>query len=393
VKNVLRDTGGEKQRATFLELFFDLVFVFAVAQLSHLLLADLSLAGAAKTGFLLLVVWWAWIYTTWMANWFDPGAVAVRLVLLGGMLASLLMAIAIPEAFGDRALLFAAGYVALQVVRNAFIVAATDSANPWHRPFQRMWAWSSWVGAIWILGALLPEGAPRVTVWSLALVLDYAGPLAGHWTPRLGRTTVTDWQIEHSHFAERFQLFVIIVLGESIVIAGATAADLEMTFTRVLAIVIAFLVTAAVWWLYFDEVAEHSEDDLRAAADEGGRLGRDAFTYLHIPIVAGALVVAVANELVIAHPDGRLHGAELVVLAAGPVLYLVGHVAFRFRMVGTVSVKRLVAAGLITGAAALGSTLPALAAWAIVLLTLIALAAVETRGRMHTVGQRLSPPG
>jgi low temperature requirement protein LtrA len=379
IRHARRD---EEQRATFLELFFDLVFVFAVTQLSHLLLEDISVAGAAKTAFLLLVVWWAWIYTAWMTNWFDPDEVAVRIVLLAGMLASMLMAIAIPEAFGDRALLFAVGYVGLQFVRNTFIVLAIDVREPLRQPFQRLWAWNTWVGALWIVGAFLPEHA-RVAVWVIALALDYGGPLAGYWTPGLGRTPMTDWEIEHSHFAERFQLFVIIALGESIVLTGATASDLELTLARALAMVVAFLVTAALWWLYFDEVARRSLEDFAAADDRRGLLGRDAYTYLHIPIVAGIIVNAVGDELMIAHPTERLPADELVVLAAGPIVYLLGHVAFRLRMVGTLAVKRLVAAALIAAAAVAGAVLPAVAVAAVMLAILAALAASETVGRLR----------
>src|SRR4051794_32598528 len=174
----MRAPADTEQRATFLELFFDLVFVFAVTQLSHRLLRHLTVAGAAQTLLLLLVVWWAWIYTTWMTNWFDPDSVPVRVTLLAGMLASLVIGIAIPQAFGSRALPFAAGYVSLQVVRNLFIVAATKPESPLHVGFRRMLAWSAWTGVIWIAGAL-EHGEARVIVWIVALVADYAGPFAG----------------------------------------------------------------------------------------------------------------------------------------------------------------------------------------------------------------------
>ncbi len=186
----------EEQRSTFLELFFDLVFVFAVTQLSHALLNHLTVRGAAQTLFLLLVVWWAWIYTTWMTNWFDPDSVPVRAVLLVGMLASLVMAIAVPGAFDDHALAFAGGYVALQLVRNAYIVAATRPESALQVAFRRIFAWSAWTSVIWIAGALLDREA-RTLVWVVALVADYAGPFAGHWTPGLGRTAATDWPRAH----------------------------------------------------------------------------------------------------------------------------------------------------------------------------------------------------
>jgi low temperature requirement protein LtrA len=364
----------EEQRASFIELFFDLVFVFAVTQLSARLLADLTVSGAAKTGFLLLVVWWAWSYTTWTTNWFDPDTGPVRAVLLGVMLASMRGAIAIPEAFGDRAMLFVGAYVGVQFARNSFVALAVERDDPLRLPLIRIWAWNSWVGAIWLAGALLDDA--RVAVWIAALLLDYGGPLAGHWTPGIGRSSPKDWELVPSHFAERVHLFVIIALGESIVVTGATAAKLDVTPGRLLAIVIAVLITAALWWLYFDYHAERAQRELTAAADERGRLGRD-LTYLYVPLVAGIIVTAVGNELVVAHPGDELPATELIALAAGPGIYLVGSVAYKLRALRLWWPARLVAAALVAGAALLGAFLPALAVWAIVLAILAGVGALE----------------
>jgi low temperature requirement protein LtrA len=374
VSRFLRSS-DEEQRATTLELFFDLVFVFAVTQLSHLLVDHLTWSGAIQTLFLLLVIWWAWIYTTWMTNWFDPDSPAVRSMLIAVMLASLLMAIAIPQAFGSRAVLFAASYVALQVVRNLFAAIASPAGTPLRATFTGILAWSVGVAPLWIAGAFLDDG-PRWAIWISALVIDYAGPYTGYWLPRLGRTTTTDWQVETSHFAERFQLFVIIALGESIVVTGATAAGLDLDFEHGLAIAVAFLSSAALWWLYFDYVATIAQRRLDAA-DDPGRLARDAYTYLHIPIIAGIIVTAVGDELVIAHPGDGLSGAELATVAGGPALYLLGHVGFRLRMAGTLSRKRLVAALACCAVGALGLVLSALATATLVLVVLVTLIAVE----------------
>jgi low temperature requirement protein LtrA len=381
MKRVRRRASNEEQRAAFIELFFDLVFVFVITQLSALLVHDLTPGGAGKTLLLLLIAWWAWIYTTWMTNWFDPEDLRVRAVLLVAMLASMFGAIALPDAFGDRALLLVVGYVGIQSFRNWLLVLGTAHRDPLYRPLLRIAVWNTWVGLIWLAGALVDDSA-RVAVWVVALVFDYGGPLAGHWTPRLGRTSPGEWQLEPSHFVERIELFVIIALGESIVAAGVTASKLDVTAAHLLAVTVAFLITAALWWLYFDFHAERALQVLRASR-ERGRLGRD-LSYLEVPLVAGIIVIAVANELVIAHPGDQLHGAELATLAVGPGLYLLGSMAFKLRVVHVGARRRLVAAVLVVAAVLLGTTLPALATWTLVLAVLAGLVVVETvalRGR------------
>jgi low temperature requirement protein LtrA len=366
-----RANRDQEQRATALELFFDLVFVFAVTQLSHGLVEHLTWTGAAQTLFLLLVVWWAWVYTTWMANWLDPDTGGVRLILLAGMLASLLMAIAIPEAFGDRALLFAAAYTALQVVRNGFIAWASPPGSRLRLTFVGILSWSVAVGVLMIGGAVAPEPW-MVALWLVALALDYLGPAARYWVPGVLRAETTDWGIEPRHFAERFQLFVIIALGESIVVTGVTASQLEIDAGRVAAIAVAFVGSAALWWLYFNAAATIAGRRLEAAEDPG-RLARDAYTYAHIPIVAGIIVTAVGDEIVIAHPGARLGAAELVALAAGPALYLAGHLLFRRLMAGSISRRRLAAALAVVACGALGAWLPALATASLITAVLVAV--------------------
>ena len=387
----LRRSDEDELRVTNLELFFDLVYVFAITQLSQFLLGHLDAGGAAKTLLLLLVVWWAWGYTTWMTNWFDPDAIPVRLVLIAVMLASLGMSIAIPQAFGDRALLFAGSYVALQAVRNCFVVWATADDDPLRAGFQRILAWGLAAGALWIAGALAPEPW-RIPIWIAALAVDYAGPALRYWTPGLGRSEFSEWVIEGGLFAERFQLFVIIVLGESIVVTGATASKLDLDLSTAIAIAVAFAGSAALWWLYFDYVAGGSSRRLRAIED-AGRAGRDAFTYVHILLIAGIIVTAVADEIVIAHPEHVLHGADLAVAIAGPALYLLGHVAFRWRMIGRFSRLRaggVVAVLLVTP---VGLVAPALVTLAAVNLVLAGLVVLETLGYGRPAhGQRRAAP-
>ena len=375
-----RQRAGQEQRATWLELFFDLVYVFAVTQLSHYLLDHYSWGGAIEMLILLLVVWWAWIYTTWMANWFDPDAVPVRIVLIGVMLLSLLMAVAIPTAFGANGLLFAGSYVLLQVLRNAFNVVVAEPGSPWRASFQRILAWSLLVAPLWLAGALV-EGRARLVVWVCALALDYLGPAVRYWTPGLGRSPTTDWSIEGGHFAERFQLFIIIALGESIVVTGATASDAGVTGVVMAALSVAFLGSAALWWLYFDRVAVSAQARLRNAPDRE-RLGRDAYTYLHIPIVAGIVLTAVGDEIAIAHPRDVEGMSAALAIAAGPALYLIGHQLFRLRMTGTTSAARSVAILALLALLPLGELMTTLALLTVAASVLFLLVGYETRERV-----------
>jgi low temperature requirement protein LtrA len=323
-----RSADGER-RATFFELFFDLVYVFAITQLSHHLLMDLTWVGAGETAFLLLAVYWAWNYTTWMTNWFDPENVVVRLVLVAVMLASLLMAVAVPEGYGDRSLLFAASYCGLQIVRNGFVVAVTPAGH-FNRNFQQILAWSVLSVPFWVAGALA-EGEARGALWLAALGLDLLGPLARYWLPGIGRTPMAEWQIDPGHFTERFQLFVIIVLGESIVLTGTAASGVELDAAVLVALAFAFLSSVALWWLYFGQIAATARQRI-TVDDVPGLVGRDAYTYLHIPIVAGVLLAAVGDELVIAHPGDELGTAGALVTLGGPALYLFGLVVFGLRI-------------------------------------------------------------
>jgi low temperature requirement protein LtrA len=387
-----RDAGGE-QRATTLELFYDLVFVFAITQVSHLLLAHLTWAGAGQSALVLLVVWWSWNYTTWVTNELDPGSVVVRLLLIALMLASLLMAIAIPQAFGAKAVLFAASYVAIQVGRHAFLTfVAADRGTIERQRAGRILSWFVAAGALWLAGALA-NGQARTALWIAALAVDYAAPLVTFWLPGRPRLSPEAWQVGTEHFAERFQLFIIIALGESIVITGATTADLQLTTARVVAFALAFLATAALWWLYFNLVATIAERRL-ALADAENRtvLARDAYTYLHVLIVAGILVTAVGDELVIAHPTAELHGSQLAAVVCGPALYLLAHVALRLRLTGSVTGRRLAGAVACLAVGAIGTLVPALVVASLLLGVLVAvIAGDQVAGARRTARGEPSP--
>jgi low temperature requirement protein LtrA len=369
-------SAGEEQRATTLELFYDLVFVFAVTQVSHLLLDDLSWTGAGEAALCLLVVWWAWNYTTWVTNELDPDSPVVRLLLLAIMLASLVMAVAIPDAFGSHGLLFAAAYAAIQVGRHAFLTfAAAAAGTPERRRAGHILVWLSAAAALWLLGGLV-QGEARVALWLAALAVDYLGPICFYWVPGWGRLGGGTWDVETAHFAERFQLFVIIALGETIVLTGATTAQLDLDLARMTAFGIAFVGTAALWWLYFDYVATIAQRRLEFAEDRTV-LARDGYTYLHVVIVAGIILYAVGDELTIAHPTEELSRAEVVAVVGGPALYLLGHALFRLRMAGSLSWKRLSGAIACALLGVVGTSLSALVLGVLVVCVLLGVIASE----------------
>jgi low temperature requirement protein LtrA len=374
----LRPRGdGITQPTTTVELFFDLVYVFAVTQLSHQILDDLSVAGVARAAFLLLIVWWAWIYTTWMANWFDPSSPAVRVVLTAVMLGSLLMAASLPDALGDRGLLFAGSYVALQVGRNAAAATLLHRRHRLSDVFERLVVWSAVSGVLWLAGAAL-DSDQRLLLWIPAIALELSAPAAGYWLPGRGRAATSDYDIEGTHFAERCHLFIIIALGESIVVTGATASEAGLTSTVVLCLVVAFVETAAMWWLYFGATAEHARAMLTMCKDPG-RLARDAYTYAHLPIVAGIIATAVASNLLIAAPHDVPDGVGLAMILGGPALYLLGDSLFDWRMTGTANAKRVAAAVLLVLLVPIGGELSVLALSTIVAALLLGLAIWELR--------------
>jgi low temperature requirement protein LtrA len=364
---------GEEARATTLELFYDLVFVFAITQVSHILLKDLTWRGAAETILVLAVVWWAWNYTTWVTNELDPDSVVVRLLLLGLMLASLVMAVAIPEAFGDRGMLFAAAYVTIQVGRHLFLTFASAAPGTIERErAARILVWLTASGVFWIAGGAADDATTRAVLWAIALAIDYGAPAVVYWVPGRPQLTSESWNVETAHFAERFQLFVIIALGETIVITGATTSELEIDSARVVAFGLAFLSTAAMWWLYFNYVAAIAQRRLEVAPNRT-LLARDGYTYLHVVLVAGIVIGAVGDELVIAHPTDVLPTAEVIVVAAGPAIYLLGHSLFRYVMAGSFSEKRLVGAAACVPVALLGLVVPALVLASLLVGVLVAV--------------------
>jgi low temperature requirement protein LtrA len=292
------------------------------------------------------------------------------------MLLSMLMAVAIPQAFEERALLFAGSYVAIQVGRHVFLTfVAWEAGTAERERAGRILIWFVAAGALWVAGAL-SEGPTRVALWLAALALDCGAPLVVYWVPGLRRLAGSMWSVGTEHFAERFQLFIIIALGETIVITGATTADLDLDAARLAAFGTAFVTTAAMWWLYFNYVARIAQRQLELSADRTS-LARDGYTYLHVVMVAGIIVSAVGDELVIAHPTEVLPAAEIAVVVGGPGLYLLAHALFRRRMTGRWGPKRLYGAAGCLALGAAGPFAPAIVLAGLVIAVLAAVIASE----------------
>lgn len=327
-RQMLRDrASGGHARVTYVELFFDLVFVFAVTQLSHGLMAHPTLLGLAETALLLMAVWWAWIYTAWVTNWLDPERPPVRIMLFVVMLVGMVLTMSIPQAFGARGLIFAVAFVTIQLGRSLFTLWALRD-DPFQRlNFTRISAWLAASGVLWIAGGLV-EGPARLALWAGAIGVEYASPALGFWTPGLGRTRAEEWDVEGGHLAERCALFTIIALGESILVMGATAAGLAWTPGVVAAFIAAFAGSIAMWWIYFSFTAEAASEAISHSRNPG-QVARVAYTYSHLLPVAGIIVTAVGDEWVIHHPFGHADFKTAAALIGGPLLFLLGGLLFK----------------------------------------------------------------
>jgi low temperature requirement protein LtrA len=318
----------QHSRVTYAELFFDLVFVFAVTQISHTLLSHFTPSGVLQVTLLFLAVWWVWVYTSWITNWLNPEKTPVRLLLFALTLGGLVLSTSIPAAFDGRGLWFAAAYAAMQVGKTVFLWLSTPSFQPLARMNAiRITAWLSMSAIFWIAGGLA-EGQSRLLLWATALAIEYISPAVRFWIPRYGASAVADWVVEGGHMAERCAGFIIIALGESIVVTGATFAELTWTTENVLAFVSAFAGCLAMWWIYFHKGAEAGSEQI-SKSSEPGRLARLAYTYLHMPIVAGIIVCAVADELVLKHPHGHSDLKTVLSAIGGPLLFLFGTILFK----------------------------------------------------------------
>jgi len=358
----------QEERVKPLELFFDLVFVLALTQCTALMAENPTWEGLAQGMLVLGVLWWAWVGYAWLTSVVDPEEGVVRLVIFAAMAALLVAALCVPEAFDDAALLFACSYGVVRFAQIAlFTVASQD--DPQMRRSVGGLAASTAIGVGLLVAASFADGIPQGALWALALLLDAGGPfLFGS----------DGWKLAPGHFAERHALIFIIALGESIVAIGV-GAEIGVGAGVVVTAVLGMAVAAALWWLYFDVVALVAERRLSGAAvgREQNEIARDSYSYLHLPMVAGIVLVALGLKKTLGAVDEPLKLVAAVALLGGTTLYLLGHVAFRLRNVRTLSRQRLVCAILLLALVPVAVELPALATLGALAGVLTALVAYE----------------
>jgi low temperature requirement protein LtrA len=318
------------QTVTPLELFFDLVFVFAVTQLAHRLVEYPSPSGVAESLVLFLAIWSVWTGTTWVTNRLDVERNAVRLLLLLMMIGGLLQALSIPDAFkySIDAHGFALVHLALQLGRTVFVLAAFNGRNRLHfRHSLRTVLWVLAAAPLWMVGALRPDDE-RLFWWGAALVVEYGATAARYWVPGLGTSEAADWTVEANHFAERCGLFVIIALGEMVLITGNTVGDLTLNSYTLAAFFSILVTNMSMWWIYFSFSAEKGTQAMERSRDPG-RTARLVYVYLHVPLICGLLLSAAGAEDLVAHPADAAKLPGVVLIVGGALLFLSGALAVK----------------------------------------------------------------
>ena len=357
------------ERVMPLELFFDLVFVLALTQCTALMADTPTWEGLAQGLLVLGVLWWCWVGYSWLTSVVDPEEGVVRFAIFGAMAGLLVAALCVPEAFGERAVLFACSYGVVRVGQIVLFVAAS-SDDPGLRRSVIGLAASTALGVGLLLTASATDGALQGSIWAVAILCDIGGPYF---------FGAEGWKLMPGHFAERHGLILIIALGESIVAIGV-GAEGGVDAGVVAAAVIGTAVAAAIWWLYFDIVALVAERRLANATPgrEQNEIARDSFSYLHFPMVAGIVLLALGLKKTLEHTDDPLKLVPAVALLGGVALYLLAHVAFRWRNVHRFSAQRVLCAAVLVAFLPLAVEVDALVSIAFVAVALTALIVYET---------------
>jgi low temperature requirement protein LtrA len=366
-----QEAGPEQRRTSAVELLWDLVFAFAVTAVTTLLERDLSWGGFWRAMLVLALVWWAWSAFVWATNAHDPYAPSFRAVLLAATTLIFIAGIAIPRVFGSEAMLFAVSYALVRGLHLGLYADAARRGNASARAIAGF-AVTVTIGMALLIAGAFATGGARIGMWAAAAAIDYAGPA---WLTRDRLRSLQRVAVEH--FAERYSLFVIICLGVSIVEIGVGAGGRALGAHTVIAVTLALLATIGLWWSYFDRFADAAQERL-ATSSEPVLAAADAYSYLHLVIVAGIIVFAAGARAAVEHAGGPLPGPARLALCAGVALYLVGHVAFRLRLTGQVGAAKLAAAAACLVVFALAGGAAAWIAVGAVTLVLAVLVAWET---------------
>jgi low temperature requirement protein LtrA len=360
---------------TPLELFFDLVYVFTVSQLAHNLFGHVDARGMIETLVLTLAVMYAWFMTVWTSNWLDGDRRPVQLLLLGLMFASLLMSTSVAEAFGDRAGLFVIGYLSIQIGRTVFAVWAFRD-HRLHMHFVNALAWEVGTAPLWVAG-IAADGDARLALWAAAILITYGGVIAGHPLPGRKSPFSSDSQIYAEHLLERFRLFFLIALGETVLTIGNAFADQPLQADRLLVLAIAFAGTVALWWCYFHRAEDIGLKAAEGAADASRIVGLGNYTL--ILMVIGIVAIAVGDELAIVDPHDPNTLNTAVLIFGGPAIFLLSQLGYMRRATGRVPGSRLLACLALVVLAVTTAPFSLLAAVAASSATLLAVAVADTR--------------
>jgi low temperature requirement protein LtrA len=365
-----------ERRTSAVELLWDLVFVFAVTRVTTLLGSDLSWLGFGRSLLVLALVWWAWSAFVWATNAQDPEVLLFRVLLFLAMILIFVAGLALPQAFGRDSLLFAVSYALVRLLHLALYADASRRGNASLSAIAGF-AVTVAIGMGLLVAGAFAAGWIRAVLWIVAAAIDYAGPA---WLTRERLRGLQEVAV--AHFAERYGLFVIIALGESIVSVGVGAAEHTLRAELLTAVTLALLLTIGLWWVYFDRAAALAEERLRGSGDPV-LAAADAYSYLHLPLVAGIIVFAVGAKQAVEHASSPLSTGARLALCGGVAVYLVGHAAFRLRLTGLLDVGRLVAGAaclVVFAVAGSWSAVAAAGALTAVLVVLLVAEGVRERG-------------
>jgi low temperature requirement protein LtrA len=388
--------GEDPQRATFLELFFDLVFVFALTRVSQQAVDHLTgkhrtaLSGSGQPLLLLLALLMVWYATTTVTDIYDPRRPEIQLLVVVTMLGALLMAVAVPQAFGQRGLVFAGAYVVINIGRGLYLVPALRG-HPAQRRAERALFWFAMSAVAWIAGALVPPAPARAALWTLAVAIDYGGVVLGAPTPGLGRQPATESPVVVEHVSERYRQFFIIALGELILVTGITYSRTNFEAARTVTLLVSFATIVLIWRIYIYRAGELLPAAM-AAARHPARLARWT-AFAHLLMVIGIVAIAAGDDLVMRNPVGRADPRWVAFILGGPALFLIGRARFEQVVFSRVSLDRVIGLLVLAAVAPVMLFLPPLAAASAAAAVLCGIAVADAARSRRNPSDAPSPRG